>query len=41
LAKDVDTATGEADEVGFADEYPLDSLELTIAHLMAKPAELP
>jgi coatomer subunit gamma len=39
--KDVDTATGEPEEEGFADEYPLDSLELTIAHLMAKPAELP
>lgn len=39
--KDVDTATGEADEEGFADEYPLDSLELTISNLMAKPAELP
>lgn len=39
--KDVDTSTGEADEEGYPDEYPLDSLELTISHLMAKPAELP
>lgn len=39
--KDVDTSTGEADEEGFADEYPLDSLELTISNLMSKPAEVP
>eukprot|EP00173_Palmaria_palmata_P004066 Plantae.Rhodophyta-Palmaria_palmata.ctg4787.p1 GENE.Plantae.Rhodophyta-Palmaria_palmata.ctg4787~~Plantae.Rhodophyta-Palmaria_palmata.ctg4787.p1 ORF type:complete len:301 (-),score=48.90 Plantae.Rhodophyta-Palmaria_palmata.ctg4787:254-1123(-) len=39
--KDVDTSTGEVDEEGYPDEYPLDCLELTISHLMAKPAELP
>jgi coatomer subunit gamma len=41
MIKDVDTATGEADEEGFADEYPLDNLEIKISNLMAKPAELP
>jgi coatomer subunit gamma len=39
--KEVDRSTGDVDEEGFADEYPLDNFELTIAHLMAKPAELP
>jgi coatomer subunit gamma len=39
--KEVDSTTGEPDLEGFADEYPLDSFDLTIAHLMAKPAELP
>jgi coatomer subunit gamma len=39
--KEVDGATGEPDLEGFADEYPLDNFDLTIAHLMAKPAELP
>lgn len=39
--KDIDTGTGEADEEGFGDEYPLDSLDISIATLMAKPAELP
>lgn len=32
--KDVDPATGEADEEGYEDEYGLDDLELTIGHLM-------
>lgn len=41
IVKDVDTSTGEADEEGYEDEYPLDELPLTIANLMAKPAELP
>ncbi|CAN8067056.1 unnamed protein product [Agarophyton chilense] len=39
--KDVDPATGEADEEGYEDEYGLDELELNIATLMAKPGELP
>jgi coatomer subunit gamma len=41
MIKDVDTATGEVAEDGFADEYPLDQLDIAISHLMAKPAELP
>ena len=39
--KDVDPATGEADEEGYEDEYGLDDLSLNIGNLMAKPAELP
>lgn len=39
--KDVDPSTGEADEIGYDDEYGLDDLVLDISDLMAKPAELP
>lgn len=39
--KDVDPASGEADEEGYEDEYGLDDLSLNISNLMAKPAELP
>lgn len=39
--KDVDPATGEADEEGYEDEYGLDELMLTTSMMMARPAELP
>lgn len=39
--RDVDPATGEADEEGYEDEYGLDEIELNISTLMAKPGELP
>lgn len=39
--KDVDPATGEADEEGYEDEYGLDSVAIGTSQLMAKPAELP
>lgn len=39
--KDVDPATGEADDEGYDDEYGLDSLTLGTSHLMGRPAELP
>lgn len=41
IVKDVDPSTGEPDEEGYEDEYELDELNLSISHLMAKPAELP
>lgn len=39
--KDVDPATGEADEQSYEDEYGLDSVTIGTSQLMAKPAELP
>lgn len=34
--KDVDPATGEADETGYEDQYPLDNLDVTVADYMKK-----
>jgi len=39
--KDVDTATGEADPVGYEDDYTLEDLTLSVSELVAAPAELP
>lgn len=39
--KDVDPATGEADEEGYEDEYGLDELTLNMSNLMARPGEMP
>jgi coatomer protein complex subunit gamma len=34
--KDVDPSTGEADETGYEDQYPLDNLDVTVADYMKK-----
>eukprot|EP00172_Hildenbrandia_rubra_P002959 Plantae.Rhodophyta-Hildenbrandia_rubra.ctg4234.p1 GENE.Plantae.Rhodophyta-Hildenbrandia_rubra.ctg4234~~Plantae.Rhodophyta-Hildenbrandia_rubra.ctg4234.p1 ORF type:complete len:786 (+),score=154.13 Plantae.Rhodophyta-Hildenbrandia_rubra.ctg4234:2586-4943(+) len=39
--KELDPSTGEPDEEGVEDEYPLDSFDMSIGDLMGRPGELP